>query len=158
METLKRLGLMVGLSALLVACGTKDADSVISPDNPDAKVTVEDVSESLELQTEVWEETDEETGEEFEVTLVKHVENGKVIRSSESREPISSSEEVEGEDKTTPTGISGKDIGESERITNIEADKVIITGKDGEVVEELSLEELSNEEFTIEVYEGTEEE
>lgn len=148
METLKRLGLLVGLSALMVACGTEDADSVISPDNPDAKVTVEEVSESVELQTEVWEETDEETGEEFEVTLVKHVENGKVIRSSESREPISSSEEVEGEYKTTPTDISEKDIEESIRITTIEDDKVIITDKDGEVVEELTLEE----------YEGTEEE
>ena len=148
METLKRLGLLLGLSALLVACGTGDADSVVSPDNPDAKVTIEEVSESLELQTEVWEETDEETGEEFEVTLVKHVENGKVIRSSESREPISSSGEVEGEDKTTPTGISEKDIEESIRITTVEDDKVIIKDKDGEVVEEL----------TIKEYEGTEEE
>lgn len=148
MEKLKRLGLLVGLSALLVACGTGDADSVISPDNPDAKVTVEEVSENLEYQTEVWEEVDEETGEEFEVTLVKHIEDGKVIRSSESRESISSSEEVEGEDKTTPTDISEKDIEESVRITTIEDDKVIITDKDGEVVEELTLEE----------YEGTEEE
>lgn len=148
METLKRLGLLVGLSALLVACGTEDADSVISPDNPDAQVTVEEVSETVELQTEVWEETDEETGEEFEVTLVKHVENGKVIRSSESREPISASGEVSEGDKATSTDISEKDIEESVRITTIVDDKVIITDKDGEVVEEL----------TIEEYEGTEEE
>lgn len=148
MEKLKRLGLLVGLSALLVACGTEDTDSVISPDNPDAKVTVEEVSESVELQTEVWEETDEETGEKFEVTLVKHVENGKVVRSTESREPISTRKEVEGGDKTTSADISEKDIEGSVRITTIEDDKVIITDKDGEVVEEL----------TIEEYEGTEEE
>lgn len=156
MKTLKRLGLLVGLSTLLVACGTEDAESEISPDNPDAEVTVEEVSESVDIQTEVWEETDEETGEEFEVTLVKHIENGKVIRSSESREPKSSQgevEEAEGEeaeevDTVTSADRSEKDIEESVRIVNIEDDKVIITDKDGEVVEEL----------TIEDYEGSEEE
>lgn len=151
METLKRLGLLVGLSVLLVACGTEDADTGVDAENTDAEVTVEEVSENVELQTEVWEEVDEETGEEFEVTLVKHVEGGKVIRSSESRELISESGEVSEEDDTeevAPTEVSEEDIEDAIRITTIEGDEVTITNKDGEVIEELTLEE----------YEGTEEE
>lgn len=119
METLKRLGLLVGLSALLVACGTEDADTGVDAENTGAEVTVEEPISSREEVEE---------------------------------------EEVEGEDKSTPTDISEKDIEESVRITNIEDDRVIITDKDGEVIEELTLEELSLEEFTLEEYEGTEEE
>ena len=135
METLKRLGLLVGLSALLVACGTGDADTGVDAESTDAEVTVEEPissREEVEEEEEVEEVEEVEEEEEVEVEEVEEVEV----------------EEVEGEDKSTPTDISEKDIEESVRITNIEDDKVIITDKDGEVVEELTLEEN----------EGTEEE
>lgn len=155
----EKLGLLLlTTSMLLVACGTVNNESVSDTENPDAEVTVEEVSEDLTLETEVWQETDEETGQEVEVTLVKHVKDGEVVRSSESREVIGGEEEVEDEidveaDVEVIEITSEEDLEkyrQEGKVLDVEGDKVTVFDENGEVIEELTI--------TEEGYQSTEEE
>lgn len=150
--------LLMSTSMLLVACGTGTDDNGTETTHPDAEVTVEEVSEDLTLETEVWQETDEETGQEVEVTLVKHVKDGEVIRSSESREVIGGEEEVEDEidveaDVEVIEITSEEDLEkyrQEGKVLDVEGDKVTVFDENGEVIEELTI--------TEEGYQSTEEE
>lgn len=150
--------LLMSTSMLLVACGTGTDDNGTETTHPDAEVTVEEVSEDLTLETEVWQETDEETGQEVEVTLVKHVKDGEVVRSSESREVIGGEEEVEDEidveaDVEVIEITSEEDLEkyrQEGKVLDVEGDKVTVFDENGEVIEELTI--------TEEGYQSTEEE
>lgn len=148
--------LLMSTSMLLVACGTGTDDNGTETTHPDAEVTVEEVSEDLTLETEVWQETDEETGQEVEVTLVKHVKDGEVVRSSESREVIGGEEEVEDEIDVEADVVeitSEEDLEkyrQEGKVLDVEGDKVTVFDENGEVIEELTI--------TEEGYQSTEEE
>jgi len=149
---LHKLGALLGLTLLLGACG--DTSSVAEREHPKSDITVEEVSDSEEKQVEVWEETDEDTGITYEVTNVKQIKDGKVIRSTQTKEPIG--EDLE--EKESDEQESDSDEQEFENIGEItseeEAEKlqesglvfdikesVVIKDKDGNIVEEIEVSE-----------------
>lgn len=88
-------GLVVVLAVVLVGCTTGNKDkSVVEVDNTKADVTTETKEDGLVTQTEVWEETDEETGKEYRVEVIKDIEDGEVVSQYEVKTEVGTEEKV----------------------------------------------------------------
>lgn len=88
-------GLLVVLTVVLVGCTTGNKDkAVVDVENDKADVTTETKEDGLVTQTEVWEETDEETGKEYRVEVIKDIEDGEVVSQYEVKTEVGTEEKV----------------------------------------------------------------
>lgn len=98
--------LLIVMSGLMVACSTSNSSDEV--EKTDSELTKSEVNEDIQSEEEVWVETDKNTGEKTEVTVIRHLENGKVVMETETRTPVEE-ESDSGEDSSEEESNSEED-------------------------------------------------
>lgn len=145
--------ILVGVSVLLILFASQIGSFINnSYRGGNVEVSVEEISDTESVETEVWEETDEETGNTVRVTRVNYIEDGVVVRSTQTGEVISESDDnveeysvITDEDNETIETVEDLErFTNSGRVAELGEGTIVITDENGDIVEELEASEYED--------------